>query len=333
MKSKGSKGSKGFVCLSLMLCVMIVLVSGFVDQAPCQEKYPTKAIDVILPAAAGAANDLICRVAVQDLKKKWGVPINIINKPGGASVAGTLEALNARPDGYTMMCDSVATSGAMELSVKQQNIKIPDRTRIAMVAAMPMVMVVAASSPYKSVKDVAADAKKDPGSFTWPSSGGNSGMDITARQFYKAIGVNVHKTKPVVAQSAVQAVNLLGSGSLKMALVTITAAKPQMDAGIIRALATSSQTRLTDYPNVPTFAESGYPAVDEVHWLGFSGPAKLPENIVNIWSKALVEGLKDPSVISQLKNVGCYPYYHNPAEFEKYVVTETVHLKELFEVK
>jgi tripartite-type tricarboxylate transporter receptor subunit TctC len=244
-----------------------------------------------------------------------------------------MEALNAKPDGYTIMLDNSAVSTQMELSVRDQNIKIPERTRIATVVTTPYIFCVSASSSYKTIKDLEADAKKDPGAFTWPSSGGNSGMDMGARQWFKAIGVDINKTRPVLAQSGGQAITLVTSGAAKMTSVSPTRIIPGVQAGTLRALLVTPKTRLPELPDTPTATEEGYPEVNQQDWTGFSGPANLPADIVDIWCKALEEAIKNPAVLTQIKNIYTYPFYHNSAEFNKIVAQESDGIYKLLGVK
>jgi tripartite-type tricarboxylate transporter receptor subunit TctC len=321
---------KRFIWSSVLLYAMVILILGVVGQAQCQEKYPTRAIDIIVPFGPGGSGDLSARIFADQLKKKWGVPVNVVNKPGGSSIPGTMEVLNAKPDGYTILLDTINTSSVLILTAKEQNIKVPERTRIAMIATTPFMFFVPASSPYKTMKDMIDDIKKNPGAFTWPSGGGNSTIDIITRQLFKAIGVDINKTKPVPCNSAAMEVTLAGSGAIKMLPLGPTSALPNVKAGIIRPLGSAHQTRLVEFPDTPALIESGIKGVDAEQWIAFSGPAKMPANVVNIWSQTVAELMKDPDVLTKIKNLPAVPYYHNAADFQKFVAKEDDEIAKLY---
>jgi tripartite-type tricarboxylate transporter receptor subunit TctC len=326
-----NKKSRILLC-SLPLITIIVL-GGWFNSVPAQEKYPTRAIDIIVPFAPGAATDLVSRLTAAFLNKKWGVPVNVVNKPGGNTVPACLEVYRATPDGYTILADNNPSSSMTPIVVKNLPYTIMDRTFIAMTATSPMVVVVHPPSSYKSLKDLESDAKKDPGGFTWTSLGGAGAPDFTTRQFLKVIGVEVTRTKPIMSQGGSQAVVLTAGGNAKMGLGTVSACLPAIKGGMVRPLAVTSKQRWPDLAEVFTTLELGYPTVNHQYWIGVSGPPKLPSHIVEIWDGAFQEMLKDPEIISKLKNIGCILFYHNSREMKEYVMKETEEVRELWGLK
>jgi tripartite-type tricarboxylate transporter receptor subunit TctC len=319
--------------LGLVFFVTIFLFAGWVEQVQSQEKYPARAIDIIVPFAPGGATDLVERVIGSYLTKKWGVPINIVNKSGGNTVPACLEVYNARADGYTLLGDSNPSSSMLPIVVKNLPFKIMDRTFIGMVGITPMIVIVSSNSPIKSMKELEAEAKKGPEDFTWTSLGGAGAQDFTTRQFLKTIGVDVFKTKPIMAPGGAPAVALTAGGNVKMGVGTTSGAIPAINGGTVRPLAITSKERYPDLPNVPTTMELGYPTVKCLFWIGLAGPPNLPPHIPEIWGKALAEMLKDPEVISKLKNVGAVPFYHNPQGMKDYVLQETEEVAALWGLK
>ena len=257
--------------LSLLFCMLVILASSFVDQLRCQEKYPTRAIDIIVPTGPGGSTDLTTRILAAELKKMWGVPVNVINKPGGNMVPAVQEVFTSKPDGYTLLGDSISASSALPLSAKDLPFKPEDRTYIAMTTTSNFLLFVPASLPVKTLKDLEADVKKDPGSFTWPSGGGTSAPDVLVRQFAKAIGVDINKLKAVPVQSGAQMITLAGSGSIKVMAFGPAMGVPNTQAGIIRPIAAVCKTRIPEFPDVPTSAEQGYASVNYAWWNGISG--------------------------------------------------------------
>ncbi len=320
--------------LLLRLLTLVLALSGWasVGLGQSQEKYPNRSIDVICPTGAGGGNDLQTRVMTAYLNRKWGVPVNVLNKPGGNSIPGTLEVYGARPDGYTVLVDSVNTS-LLPAAVKSLPFKIMDRTHICTHSAVQQVFFVYISSPFKSLKDLEAEAKRNPETFTWTSMGGTGGQDFAGRQLFKALGVDVLKTKPVMVQSGAQCAALAAGGHVTLGISATASSLPAIKGGMVRPLAISGSTRWPDLSEVPTASELGYPSITAMTWVGFSGPPNLPSHIVEIWNKAILEMVRDPEVISKLKNIGAMPLYRNASETREYAAKEIEEVYKLWGLK
>lgn len=259
-----------------LLLGSIILFAGMLDQANAQKQYPARAISIIVPVQAGGTTDLSTRLTASYLNKKWGVPVNTINKPGGNGVPGCLEVHHAAPDGYTMLAEAPAHSTMLKFVVKDLPFNVMDRTFIAMTFYSPNVLIVKADSPYKNPEDVIADVKKDPENFTWASMGGSSTPDIGMRQFFHAAGIDISKTKPVMITGGPSGTSLVAGGHAKLGFQTVAGTLPVIKSGLVRGLAVTSKTRYPDLPDVPTFEELGYPTVNVENWAGISGAPKVP---------------------------------------------------------
>jgi tripartite-type tricarboxylate transporter receptor subunit TctC len=177
-------------------------------------------------------------------------------------------------------------------------------------------------SPWKNLKDLEAEVKKDPGNFTWVSIGAGS-VDYTTRLFFKAIGVDVTKTKPVSTRGLGEGNTLVAGGHIKIGIDATPSALPNVKGGLLKGLALTSKFRMEeDYPGVATTEEQGYPTVDSVFWFGISGPPNLPSDIVNKWDEALQEVLKDPEFTSKIKKIAGVPQYRNASETREVVRKE-----------
>src|SRR4030042_314663 len=165
----------------LAFTILLILSMGLASQGECQEKYPTRAIDIIVPFSPGGSTDLGARIVSIHLKNKWGFPVNVVNKPGGNTLPACVEVFQAKPDGYTFLADGLGSSSMLPLVVKDLPFKVMDRTFIAAMSHFPFVFAVAPDSPFKNLKDIEAEAKKDPGSFTWTSLGGAALHDYAFR--------------------------------------------------------------------------------------------------------------------------------------------------------
>jgi tripartite-type tricarboxylate transporter receptor subunit TctC len=215
----------------ILFLMAFLIVAGWSGPVQSQEKYPTRAIEIICPYNPGASTDLVDRITAAYLNRKWGVPINVVNKPGGNTVPACLEVYNAAPDGYTLFGDSLPATSQLPIVVKNLPFKIMDRTFIGMMALSPMVVMVPSTSPIKSMKELEAEAKKDPGNFTWTCLGGSAAIDFTLRQVFKAFDVDVSKTKPIMCQGGSQAAVLTAGGHVKMGGGTVSGALPGIKGG------------------------------------------------------------------------------------------------------
>ena len=319
----------------LLWCLLfsVTIFIGRIEQAQSQEKYPTKAIDIIVPFSPGGGVDLECRIVGSYLNRKWGVPVNVINKAGGNTVPANLEVYSSKPDGYTVFGDSLPSSSMLGVVVKNLPFKVLDRTVVAIFAYAQSLLVVPSTSPYKTLDDVIAAVKKDPGNFTWTSLGGASSADYGVRQFFKAIGVDISKTKPVMAQGGAPAIGLVAGGHVILGCNTTSSVLPSFQAGMVRALGITGKNRHPSYPNVPTFEEIGYPDIDVAMWYGISGPPKLPSNIIERWDAALREMLREPEIVSQIDKVGGIPLYLNSADAKKRITKEVEEVDKLWGLK
>lgn len=312
-----------------ILLTFILMLPILVGKVEAQQKYPTRAIDVLNPFSAGGATDLAARLTADYCKKEWGVPVNVINKPGGNTILANLEVYKAPPDGYTMLSDSRNSASLLPIAVKEVPFNVMDRTFVAMTTTSPHIFVVNASSPYKTLADIVAEVKKDPKNFTWSSIGGTSTQEYMVRQFFKAIGVNIKDTKPVVTQGGGEVAALVAGNHVKLGVVSSSAGLPLIQGGTARALMISSGERDPSYPNVPTRIEAGYPTVDVVLWMGISGPPKLPSYIVDIWNKTIQKMVKDPDFIARVRKMGLTIDYKGPDEMREFVRKEIKEIAEL----
>ena len=325
-KSLILKFSWTIVCGALCLLFLISNV-GWAAEVKTP-KYPAKSIDVVVPFAPGAGTDLMGRVVAEALSKKWKYPVNVVNKPGGNTIIGVNEVMRAAPDGYTILVDSPGSS-SMQVGMKDLPYKVEARSFLVRAAASPMAFIVSQNSPWKNLKDVVEAAKKDPGSLTWTSLGGTSGVDLVMRQFFAASGIDVPKTKMVTFPGASPACNSVAGGHVQLGAATAGTILPLVNGENARCIAITSTERLKDLPNVATTGQQGLPAVDAVFWIGFSGPPGLPDYILKAWTETVSEVLKNPDVVTKLARITSVPAFLGTDEFKKFILDESRMVKEL----
>jgi tripartite-type tricarboxylate transporter receptor subunit TctC len=310
-----------------------LLVTVWVDQAQSQVEYPVRTVEIICPYSAGGSTDLASRIVADYAKRRWKNPANVINKTGGNSVPACVEVYGAKPDGYTLLADSQNSSSMLPVAVRNLPFKIMDRTFIGIWNVASQMVFVPTNSPIKNLKDLETEAKRDPESFTWSSMGGVGAQDYCIRQFLKAIGVDVKRTRPVMAEGGPKAMALAAGGHVKLGAGTVSSAIAGLQAGLVRGIGITGEKRAVELPDLPTFAEQGYPSVTATHWNGLSGPPKMPVSVLDLWDKLLQEMLKDPEVISRMKTMVVIPFYHNSSAMREFVVRQTEEIGSLWGVK
>jgi tripartite-type tricarboxylate transporter receptor subunit TctC len=294
--------------------------------------WPTKQITIIVPWAPGASTDMTPRTLGPRMSKILGVPIQVVNKPGGSGIIGTLEAVKSPPDGYTLLMDCGGTSSIQAAWSENLPYKVEERSYIARVIAAPLVLIVPATSPWKTVEDLVQAHRTNPAGITFGVIGGTGVPDVDIAQFRAAMvakGIDISKARPVAYKGSGEVGPAVAGGHVSYSFTTPSACKALVDAGKIRALAVSTAKRYSGLPNVPTTAEAGYPSIDMVYWAGFGGPPGLPANIVKTVDNAAKEALADPDVIAKLDKLGIEPFYLSGDAYRKFVFDEVKSINSL----
>jgi tripartite-type tricarboxylate transporter receptor subunit TctC len=339
MKGKGGgfmdKREKELFLSILPLIIIFILFIGWIDPVQSQQKYPTKPIDLIVGFPPGGVTDTGARVLSIYLEKKWGGRVNVINKPGGNAIPAVLEVIKSIPDGYTLMGDNITSNSMLHIALKDVPFKATDRNMVAIWASTPNAWFVPPDSPFKSLKDVEAEAKRDPENFTWTSLGGPSPQDFCMKQFFRAIGVDVSKTKPVICKGGAQVIVMTAGGHVKLGFTGIATTLPAAKAGNVKVIAVTcgTRSRWPDFPDIPTTQELGYHSITFVGWNGISGPLHLPPFVIETWNKALQEMTQDADMISRMRNIGMEPYFLNSEEAREFVLKEIEEGKKMWTSK
>ena len=295
--------------LRAIITALLALAAFGAPDANSQAKYPTKPVELIVPFVAGASTDSGARVIAQVLEARWGVPVKVVNKPGGNTVPAVTEVMAARPDGTTMLVDNIASSAMLDTVVKNLPFKVTDRTFVAVTAYTPMMFIVHPDSPFKTLREVADALKKETEAFTWTSLGGVGAQDMVFRQFAISTGVDVAKTRAVALKGGAEAVTMTAGGHVRLGTGTWSAIAAPLSAGKLRVLAVAGPERWPRLPDTLTTKEAGFPDVEVLFWIGISGPPGLPADIVATWDAALKEMLADKAVQEKMLNAGLVTSY------------------------
>jgi len=300
-----------------ILAAMLIAASG---TAAAQADFPSKPVTLVVGFAAGGATDASARIIARKLSDNLKQSVVVDNKPGaGGNLAAQLVA-NAPPDGYTIHLSSIGP-----LSVAPSLVKaLPydpekDLAPLTMGVVFPNVFVVHASVPAKTMAELIALAKKEPGSLNYASTGVGSASHLAGELLKQRAGVDmVH----IPYKGGGPIMTDLLAGRVTGYFSTLSTAGPHIEAGKLRALATSGLVRMPAMPNVPTIAEQGFPGFEAVNWYALVAPGKTPVALLDRWNAELVKVLKDPEVKKQLAEHGMEPMPMTRAELAAYIRKE-----------
>ncbi|MBR0827614.1 tripartite tricarboxylate transporter substrate binding protein [Bradyrhizobium manausense] len=283
------------------------------------ESFPSKPVHILVPYAAGGAVDVLARTLGAALAKSWGQQPVIDNRPGAGGIIASQALTQAAPDGYTLIL--VASGHPLNQfiypSVPYDTFK--DFTAITEVASSPLAIVVQKDSPYKTLQDLLAAAKKDPDKLSYGMSGNGTSAHLAGELLKHMAGV---KIVSIPYKGGAPALTAVIAGEIPLSINPLAEAIGQLEGGPVRALAVTSAQRAKALPNVPTVAESGVPGYDVSVWWGFLGPARMPPEIVAKLEADLKTALTDPTVISTLDKIGATPLGSSSKDFDAYMRAE-----------
>ncbi|MGH8642133.1 MAG: Bug family tripartite tricarboxylate transporter substrate binding protein [Burkholderiales bacterium] len=284
------------------------------------QQYPAKPVRIIVPFAPGGSADTLGRIAAAKLTQSLGQNFVVENRPGAGGLVGSELASNSPPDGYTLVVSGIASHViAPALAAKPPFDPMKDFTHIALFGGPPAVFGVHPSLPAKDLKAFVALARSKPGELTYGSPGNGTQGHLMAELFRQRAKIDIVH---VPYKGASIAVVDIVAGHIHAISTTLTTASAQIRAGRVRALAISSESRLADYPGVPTFRDSGYRDVVGTVWFSLSGPAGMPADIVTRLNGEVRKILELPDVRDRLRPDGILPNQLDPKAFSGYIVAE-----------
>jgi tripartite-type tricarboxylate transporter receptor subunit TctC len=305
-------------------CALLALVAAIAAPAArAQPVWPSRQVTIIIGFTAGGSTDIVGRLVADALRRAWGQPVVIENKPGAGGNIGAAAVARARPDGYTLLLGSVgplAINASLYASMPYDNLR--DFTPITLVVHVPTLLVVnPVIVPANSLAEFIALLKANPGKYFFASTGTGTSSHLAGELLKLMAGV---EATHVPYKGAVALNDLLAGEQVHFMFSTIPAAIPHVRAGRLRALAVSTLKRSAATPDVPTVAESGYPEFDSSTWFGLLGPAGLPREIVDKVHDEVVRAVRAPEMSERLVQQGADPVANTPEEFAEYIRAETV---------
>ena len=276
------------------------------------ESYPAQPIRMIIPSTPGGGTDFIGRLLSTKLAEMNSWTVVPTNKPGAGTALGLAEAAKAKPDGYDLVIGQTDNVSLIPLLLKVSYDPIKDLTPVALAATTPMVLIVPESSPYKTLPDLVAAAKANPGKITYGTSGTGGSAHIAMELLQSAAGIKLHH---IPYKGSSLALNDLVGGHVDFAASSISSAASLVHGAKIRALAVSSPQRNAALPEVPSVVELGYKDAVLVIYYGVLGPAGLPPAVVTRVNADVNKILHSPDVRTSLHAQGLEPSPMSADEF------------------
>jgi tripartite-type tricarboxylate transporter receptor subunit TctC len=311
-----------------LLQIMVAMTVVAVGTARAQVKdYPTRPIQVIVPFAGGSASDVVTRIMLQEMSKSLGQNFVVDNRPGAGGNTGTAAATRAAPDGYTLLMSTSGPLAANKTLFKALGYDPEkDLAPISLFATLPNVIVINSKLPPKTLTEFIAYAKAHPKELNYGSVGVGSSQHLAAAYFEQITGVQLtHVPYRNIAQYTPDFL----SGQVPLGFQLLPNVLGMLKSGDARALAVTSDKRMTALPDVPTAAEAGVKNYETSAWLALLAPAGTPKPNVDRIYKALAEAVKDPTVKARLTEQGAEPVSPGPEELEKFMASETVKWRDI----
>ena len=299
--------------------VIVSCVAVAAPQAVAQEKFPAKNIRMLVPFAAGSQTDILARWIGEKFLESWNQQVVVDNRPSAGGTIASQFVLDANADGHTMMMVSTGHAGNATLYSKLPYDTIKDFAGVSQVASVPNVLVVSPALGAKTVKELIAMAKAQPGKMNFSSAGIGSGTQINGELFNFSAGI---KLTHVPYKGAPDALNNVIGGNVQYNFVPILVGVGQVKAGRVLALGVSTATRSPLLPNVPTIAEAGVPGFEYDQWYGLLVAAKTPRPVVNAVSKEVVRILNTPEMKERMLTQGATPKPTTPEAFDEFIRAE-----------
>jgi tripartite-type tricarboxylate transporter receptor subunit TctC len=309
-------------------CLAIAALTGAPAHA---DTWPDKPVTLLVPFPPGGSTDSVARAIAPKLQEKLGQTFVVDNKPGATGTIGAGQVKRAPADGYTLLVSSLGPFVIAPHLIKPMPYEaLKDFDLLTVAVQAPNVLVVPAASPLKTVAEVIAAAKKDPGKITYASSGNGSSDHLTIELFWLQTGTSgVH----VPYKGGAPAIQDLLGGQVEASFQNVNAVIQHINTGKLRAIAVTGEKRSAVLPNVPTLTESGVKGVDVYSWQAVAAPKGLPADVKAKLHAALVAALNDAQVKQKFADIGIEVVANTPEQFAAFQQAEYARWKTLIETR
>jgi tripartite-type tricarboxylate transporter receptor subunit TctC len=287
--------------------------------AAAAETYPSHPIKIIVPTPAGGPVDVMARIVASALPAQLGQTVFVENKPGAGNTIGSKAAATADPDGYTLMVSAASGLIMSPMIIKNAGYDAASFAPVALIAETPQVLVINPSLPFKSVAELVAFAKANPGKLNYSTGGIGTLPHLNAELFKSASGANIVH---VPYKGGGPALTGVVAGDVQMTFDTLATSLQLIEGGKLRALAIVGPKRAPDLPDVPAMPEIGYPALTSGAWTALLAPRATPPEIVVKLNAAVNAALKAEPMKSALAKVGAQPRGGTPLDLASHMARE-----------
>ncbi len=302
------------------IALLALIFSGLASDASGQATYPNRTITLVLPFAAGSGTDTTTRIISQHLAAALGVGIVVDNKPGANGMIAATYVARAAPDGYTLFVTTNTTHSANPYLLKTLTYDpVKDFTPIARNGDLPFMLVVYPDVPAKTVAELVAYAKANPGKLTYAS--GSSSAIVSGATFAHNAGIDMLH---VPYKSSPPAMNDVIGGRITMMFTDVLTGLPHVNGNALRALAVTTKDRSPLVPNLPSMQEAGVPDFDITSWQGYFGPANVPKEIVTRLNAEIRKIVEKPEIKAQLATLGMDAFSGTPEQLAAFVGDQLV---------
>jgi tripartite-type tricarboxylate transporter receptor subunit TctC len=309
---------------ALLAAMMLTLSAG----AHAADAYPSRAIRVVVPVAAGGWGDVTTRVIVQRLGEELGQPVVVENRTGAGGLVGIRYTKAEQPDGYTLLVTGGTIAIQQALSLDPGYDALKDFVAVGSMVRSPAVVIAGADSKYKTLPELIAAAKANPNQISYGSAGVGTTTHIAAEMLLRKAGVEMLNV-PYKGNGAAMPDVIAGRVSFMVDAYGSSASN--LGGGRLRALGVTADEPMKVLPKVPTVASQGLPGFSYYYWLGLFAPAGTPNEVVRKLSSALGRALDDPKIKARLQSDGSEPYFLPSAEFVTFLRKEVADTRTLIE--
>jgi tripartite-type tricarboxylate transporter receptor subunit TctC len=295
-------------------------VAGATSQAQAQATFPTRPINLIVPFAAGGSTDIVARLVGQKMGELLGQSVVVENRAGAGGNVGSTAVARATPDGYTILMGTISTHALNPAILKTVTFDpVKDFTPISLLAVVPNVMVVHPSFPAKTVQEVIAVLKANPGKYAYASSGVGTPLHLSGELFKSIGGVSMNH---VPYRGAGPALNDVVSGVVPIMFDNLPSSAQFIRGGQLRAIGVTTKERVSSFPDLPTIAEGGLAGYETYTWNALFGPANLPRPVVDRLNTTANTALTDANVKQRLEDVSAVIVGSTPEALGEHVKVE-----------
>ncbi len=312
--------------MRLMLRSLLAAVALSIGAASAAAAYPDRPVILVNPYAAGGPADVVARSLARALEKRLGQPVVVENKPGGGASIGTGFVARAKPDGYTLLLGTSAGHVVTPLMQKTVYDGVKGFAFCSVVAVQPIMLVVNPSRGIRSVSELIARAKAEPGKWSYGSAGVGGATHLGAELFQQVAGVQLNH---IPYAGASPAINDVVGGQTDLAMLNLSASLPFIRQGRLLALAYASDKRSPLLPDVPTLAEAGVAGADAATWYSLAAPAGTPADIVRTLSDAVRAVNDDPDYRRVMQEQAIALMALSPREADAYVAKDQADMRRL----